>query len=53
MNVYNVFFVLTLKVATIVTQVPTATMIPPTMEVLDDEHVLVDYSNSFNIPDFS
>ena len=23
------------------------------MEVLDDEHVLVDYSNSFSIPDFS
>ena len=32
---------------------PTATKIPNTMEVLDDEHVLVDYSNSFSIPDFS
>ena len=32
---------------------PKATKIPNTMEVLDDEHVLVDYSNSFSIPDFS
>ena len=53
MNVYNIFSVLTFKAATIVAQVPTTTQIPPTVEVLDDEHILVDYSNSFSIPDFS
>ena len=40
-------------ISSIVTQVPTITDIRPSMEVLDDDHVLVDYSNSFNIPDFS
>ena len=40
-------------ISSIVTQLPTKTDIRPSMEVLDDDHVLVDYSNSFNIPDFS
>ena len=45
--------VFTFQFASIIAQIPTRTNTPPVMEVLDDDHVLVDYSNSFNIPDFS
>ena len=47
------FFLVMPLISSIVTRVPTITDIRPSMEVLDDDQVLVDYSNSFNIPDFS
>eukprot|EP00092_Neocalanus_flemingeri_P079978 GFUD01099685.1.p1 GENE.GFUD01099685.1~~GFUD01099685.1.p1 ORF type:complete len:141 (+),score=34.53 GFUD01099685.1:2-424(+) len=53
MNQAFIFLVVTIHASAIVSQVPTQTNIKPIMEVLDGEHVLVDYSKSFNIPDFS
>ena len=50
---YILYCLFKFATSTIVAQVPTKPQIPPTMEILDDEHVVVDYSKSFSIPDFS
>ena len=45
--------ILSHQVLAVLTSIPSSTGHPPTMTILDKEHVLVDYSQSFDIPDFS